>query len=58
MSELYRLYVDESGDHCYHNFSKPKFNTASHRYLGLMGVAMTKAVREQAGYDPHFSNQF
>jgi len=47
MEDLYRLYIDESGDHHYHDYSKPKYNKPSERYLGLMGVAMRKDVRQQ-----------
>lgn len=51
MGKLFRLYIDESGDHHYHNYSKPKYDNPSERYLALMGVAMEKAVREQAYID-------
>ena len=51
MGSLYRLYLDESGDHHYHDYSKPKYNTPSERYLGLMGIAIEKEVRQQAHVD-------
>jgi len=52
MGDLYRLYVDESGDHHYHaDYSDPKFNNPSERYLALMGIAIERAVKEQAIVD-------
>lgn len=51
MGKLFRLYVDESGDHHYHDYSKPRYNKPSERFLALMGVAMRKEVREKAHLD-------
>lgn len=48
MGDLYRLYIDESGDHHYHDYNNPRYDTPSERYLGLMGVVMKKDVRQQA----------
>lgn len=64
MAGLYRLYVDESGDHHFYDFSNPKNNAPSLRYLALMGVAFDEEERLRAseefeqlkrkhfGYDP------
>lgn len=42
MENLYRLYIDESGDHRYSNSQKPK-----QRYLGLTGVIIARDIYEQ-----------
>lgn len=51
MGKLFRLYIDESGDHTYYKYANPGYDIPSLRYLGLMGVAMERAVREQAHAD-------
>lgn len=51
MGKLFRLYIDESGDHTYYKYANPEYDIPSLRYLGLMGVAMEKAVRIQAHAD-------
>ena len=42
MEDLYRLYIDESGDHRYSSSQKPK-----QRYLGLTGIIIARNIYEQ-----------
>ncbi|MBC8358133.1 MAG: DUF3800 domain-containing protein [Candidatus Aminicenantes bacterium] len=45
------MYIDESGDHYYYDYTKTRYNKPSERYLALMGIAMNKDVRKQAHLD-------
>jgi hypothetical protein len=45
---LYRLYIDESGDHNYYDYKKPEHNIAGKRYLSLLGMAISQSERERA----------
>lgn len=38
MGDVYRLYIDESGNHKYHNYTNPRYDNLRDRYLALMGV--------------------
>ena len=51
MGNLFRLYIDESGDHNYRDYSNPKYDIPSERYLGLMGVAIKKQFSQQIHAD-------
>jgi len=51
MGRLYRLYMDESGDHHYHDYSNSKYEEPSLRYLGLMGVIIEKGTYQKAHAD-------
>jgi hypothetical protein len=48
MGKLFRLYIDESGDHHYHDYSDSKYDEPSLRYLGLMGVVIEKEIYQKA----------
>jgi len=51
MGRLFRLYIDESGDHHYHDYSDSKYDEPSLRYLGLMGVVIEKETYQKAHAD-------
>jgi len=43
--ELYRLYIDESGDQTYYDYSNIRFDTPAERFLALMGFAIKRSQR-------------
>jgi len=51
MGRLFRLYIDESGDHHYYDYSDSKSDDPSLRYLGLMGVIIEKEAYQKTHGD-------
>lgn len=51
MGKLFRIYIDESGDHHYHDSCDTICDEASSRYLGLIGILFEVRAYREASID-------